>query len=202
MRTLNLIPLALILSLILAGCAQQSHQPALVMGGPESVDRTGDTLVGDGFEIPGLDLNPVPGEGSCHVQVKLVAVYYGGTYIGPSWTLNGTVNQRAWSVGPRKLQHEKWNFVNEPIIDYKSKNCLGQWFFFLACARQVDRPASDEGTNSGMMGIACPPQGANRGTTVPVIVEGTAWPKPGRPSLGTSKAVLRLVFIISTVCKR
>lgn len=199
MRILSLIPLALMLSFIFAGCAEQlPHQPASVIGDPESVNRTGDTVLGGGFEIPGLDLNPVPGEGSCHVQVRLVAVYYGGTYIGPSWKLNGTVNHRTWSIGPRKLEHKKWNLINSTILDHESKNCFPHLFFFHACARQVDRPASDEGTNSGMAGIICPPQGANRYITVPVIVEGTPWPQP---FWGKRKAEMRLAFTISTECK-
>lgn len=200
MRTFSLIPSALILSLIFAGCtAQQPQQPASVIGGPESVNTIGDTVLGGGFEIPGLDLEPVPGEGSCHVRIRLVAVYYGGTYVGPLWQLSGMVNHRAWRVDPpRKLKYKEWNLVNESILDFESKNCLPHLFFFLARAKQIDRPASDEGTNSGMTGISCPPQGANRPITLPVIVEGTPWP---RPFLGKSKAKMLLAFTISTKCE-
>jgi len=199
MRTLNPTPLALLLCLIGAGCAQQSHEAAPVVGDFEMVGPTGDKLVGDDLEIEGIDLEPVPGiAGSCQVRIRLVAVYYGGTNIGPSWKLNGTVNGRAWSVGPRKLQYRKWNLVNEPVVDYVSKNCLPQLFLLRVHAQQVAKPSSNTGDASDITGTTCPPQGAVRCTTVPVIVEGTPWPKP---LWGKSKAEMRLVFAISARCK-
>ena len=202
MRTLNLILLALVLSLVFAGCAQQSQEPAMVLDDIELVGPTGGKLAVDDLEIERLDWEPVPGmEGSCRVRIRLLAVYYGGAYIGPSWKLGGKISGRAWSVGPRKLQHGKWNLVNEPIIDFKSKNCLPHLFLYRVHAQQVARPASNPGANFGMAGTTCPPQGAIRCITVPVIVEGIPWPKPFLGNWIKKKATMRLVFVISAKCE-
>ena len=198
MRTLSLIPLALMLSLILAGCAQQSRQPALVLDRFETVSPRGNTTFGGGFEIPGLDLNPVPGEGSCHVEVKLARVHYGGTYIGPLWQLNGEVNRTEWSH-LQELKHGRSNEIDLTVLTYESKNCLPHLFLFDVSARQIREPRpSEEGIKFGVAGIDCPTQGAEREVEVLVEVCGTPWPR-----LFKCKhiAELKFEFIISTVCK-
>lgn len=198
MKTFNLIQLALMLSIIFAGCAQQSHQPALVLDSFETVSPRGNTTFGGGFEIPGLDLNPVPGEGSCHVEVKLTRVYYGGTYIGPLWKLNGEVNGRPWT-DLQKLEHGIWNDINLDIFEYESKNCLPQLLLFVLHAQQVGEPRpSERGTKYSMAGSDCPTWNTPRTVTVLVDVCGEPWPR-----LFKCKHMARLTFefTINTGCK-
>ncbi|MBN2317083.1 MAG: hypothetical protein JXM79_24360 [Sedimentisphaerales bacterium] len=199
MRTHMLIPLlALMLSLILAGCAQQSHHPALVLDSFETVSPGGNTIFGGGFEIPGLDLNPVPGEGSCHVEVRLLRVHYDGSNVGPLWELHGEINRTPWSY-LRELEHGRWNDVNLPILEYESKSCLPHLFLFEVRAKQVREPRpSEEGSKFAIAGIECPTQGAKRKFEMLVEVCGEPWPRLFRCK---HIAELTFEFTIKTICR-
>lgn len=199
MKTFKLIQLASMLSIIFAGCAAQlSHQPAMVVGGSESVNQTGGSVLGGGFDIPGLDLYPEPQEGSCEIEVKLEGVDYDGDNVGSLWSLSGTVNHTPWNLGVRELQYGKWNPIGKIVLNHESNNCFPQLFFLSLKAQQVRFPGSDKASESGMAGFLCGPQEAKRQVVVTVEVPGMLWPMPLQSKI---KAELHFVFTITTKCK-
>jgi hypothetical protein len=199
MKTFKLIQLALMFPIILAGCATQlSHQPVLVVGGSESVNQTSDLVLGGDFDIPGLDLYPVPQEGSCEIEVRLEGVDYDGDNVGPLWSLSGTVNHTPWELRLKELQFGKWNPIDTIVFDHESNNCFHQLFFLSVDAQQVRFPKSDKGSESGKAWFMCGPQESERQVVVTVGVPGKLWPTPLQSK---TKAELHFVFTIKTKCK-
>lgn len=196
MRILNLIPLALMVSFIFAGCAELPHQPALVIDGPDTAKLTTETVVDDDLIIPGLELDPAPKEGTCYIVVKLMGVYYGGDDIGDEWIIKGTVNNQLCTPGRVKLKHGQWNPLNITCIEGHSKYCYPHLFFFHLCAQEQDFIFPDKGCGSGMAGIFCLPQTTGRKIIVPVSVTEVPY------LFGFPSKVARLYFVyaIKTAC--
>lgn len=197
MRILNLIPLVLMVSLIFAGCATQlPQQPALVIDTPDITDLTDETVVEDGFDIPGLDLGR--GKGACRVVVKLIGVRYGGYNIGSEWNLNVSVNGQTWNSGPIVMHHGMWYKIDEQIyLNASGKGCYPiNLLFFCVTARERDFLWLDDiGRAYDASMIPCLPKLSRRKLLMPVLVV-------ERPDgIGQYKeARLDFLFEITSVC--
>ena len=194
MRIYGLIPLALMLSFIFTGCAELPHQPALVIDVSDTTEMTAETVVDDGLEIPGPDLDRR--DGACRVEVKLLGVYYGGDNIGHEWIIKSRVNNQPCVPSHVKLKHGQWNTLDITCIKGHTMNCFPHLFFFRVCAQQPDFPFPDKGCGSGMTGILCQQKLTGRRVIVPVSVVEVPYLFP------FPRKVARLYFVydVRTVC--
>ncbi|MCP4613338.1 MAG: hypothetical protein GY845_32000 [Planctomycetes bacterium] len=188
MRILNLMLLALMLSLILAGCAAQLPQrPALVLDGFQTLHSTGERIAMEGVDIPGRGLGR--GKAKCLVEVTLKSIRYYGDNIGKEWNLNVSVNSEDWDSGPEVMNWGTFSLMDVKILRDTPMACHNYLKLeFNVFARRLD----DVGHGSGSTWIACLPEPRRKILIVTV-------PVAESPS-SDKVALLDFVFIITAEC--
>ncbi|MCP4613337.1 MAG: hypothetical protein GY845_31995 [Planctomycetes bacterium] len=198
MRILNLKLLALMVSIIFAGCATPiPQQSVLVIGDTKSINQTGAAVLDDSFEIPGLDLGR--GDGPCKIEVVLRSVYYSGDNVGSEWNFSVLMNGQGWNSDRLIIPHGKVWTIDKRIITHTSPNGCGQtqYLIFYMHARERDFPWSDDiGNARAYFLIPCSEIMLEQTLVIPVNV------LENPDGIGPYKAAcLEFVFDIRTKCE-
>jgi len=198
MKTLNPLQLLLASCLVIAGCAQEPQQRALVIGGTDIGQPIGSVVVDGGFDIPTVD-DIGRGDRPCRVEIKLKGVYYSGDDIGRDWKFRVSINNnQPWTSDWLVIQRGTWAPIDEVVFSYVAKNSceLMQLLFFVVRARERDfLPFDDTGIAFDTTATPCLQKMTRRQLVMTVIV------RENFHGIGMLKAArLNFVFDITSVC--
>ena len=79
----------------------------------------GDTPIG--FPEPGIEVPANP----CQVVVRLIAVLYGGDFIGSQWQFDISINFSNWASRKVELNFGRWHNFNAKISDGTAEEGCG-----------------------------------------------------------------------------